>query len=355
MDLFSQHLLAWFDQYGRHDLPWQQHPTPYRVWVSEVMLQQTQVATVIPYYERFMARFPEVETLTDAPIDEVMAHWSGLGYYSRARNLHAAAQAIRDSHGGSFPEELGKVMALPGIGRSTAGAILSLACGQQHPILDGNVKRVLSRYHAVEGWPGKREVEQRLWKLAEEHTPHQRTAAYTQAIMDLGATLCTRSKPRCSDCPLGNGCQALADGRIADFPGKKPRKTLATKRTAMLLLENSQGELLLERRPPSGIWGGLWSLPECSPEEDIAHWCSDRLGVSVMEEERWSPMLHTFSHFQLEIIPVHGRVAGTARMAIMEPGATLWYKTQSFNQLGLPAPVIRLLQRLTEDNKEKQS
>jgi len=352
MDSFAERLLAWFERCGRHDLPWQQEPTPYRVWVSEVMLQQTQVTTVIPYYERFMARFPDVLSLADASVDEVLVHWSGLGYYSRARNLHRAAQLIRDRHGGCFPENIDEVMALPGIGRSTAGAILSLACRQRHPILDGNVKRVLSRFHVVEGWPGKREVEQHLWQLAEVHTPAKHTAAYTQAIMDLGATLCSRSKPACTACPVTAGCEAREQGRIAEFPGKKPRKALPLKRTEMLLLQNDQGELLLEQRPPSGIWGGLWSLPECPPGEDIALWCRERLGLQATEVGRWSPFLHTFSHFQLEIIPVRGRASGPATTSIMEPGAALWYKTQSFNQLGLPTPVKRLLQRLAEDNEE---
>lgn len=352
MDSFAERLLAWFDRCGRHDLPWQRDPTPYRVWVSEVMLQQTQVATVIPYYERFMGRFPDLEALANAPADEVLAYWSGLGYYSRARNLHRAAQLIRDQHAGHFPEDVETVMALPGIGRSTAGAILSLACRQCHPILDGNVKRVLSRFHAVEGWPGRREVEQRLWQLAAEHTPVNRTAAYTQAIMDLGASLCSRSRPACIECPVVGGCEAHKQGRIAEFPGRKPRKALPLKHTSMLLLQNDAGELLLERRPPSGIWGGLWSLPECPQDEDIAKWCRERLGLQVIEVGRCDPFKHTFSHFQLEITPVRGRATGTATTTIMEPGAPLWYKTQSFNQLGLPTPVKRLLQRLAEDNEE---
>jgi A/G-specific adenine glycosylase len=346
MDIFAQQLLAWFDRHGRHDLPWQQDPTPYRVWVSEVMLQQTQVATVIPYFERFMGRFTDLRSLAEAPLDEVLAHWSGLGYYSRARNLHRAAQLIRDEHGGLFPESIEAVLTLPGIGRSTAGAILSLACGQHHPILDGNVKRVLSRFHAVEGWYGQREVGERLWQLAEAHTPQGRTADYTQAIMDLGATLCSRSRPACPACPVSAECEAHKQGRVTEFPGRKPRKPLPRKRTAMLLLQNSEGELLLERRPPSGIWGGLWSLPECPDDEDIAKWCREGLGLELVEAQRWEPLLHTFSHFQLEITPVQGRVKELAAVSIMEPAATLWYKTRSFNQLGLPAPVKRLLQRL---------
>jgi A/G-specific adenine glycosylase len=354
MNDFARRLLAWFDRHGRHDLPWQQEPTPYRVWVSEVMLQQTQVATVIPYYERFMQRFPDVLCLADAPADDVLAHWSGLGYYSRARNLHKAAQVIRDEHGGEFPQELEAVMALPGIGRSTAGAILSLACSQHQAILDGNVKRVLSRHRAIEGWPGKREVEKQLWCWAEQYTPAKRTGDYTQAIMDLGATLCSRSKPRCGDCPVGEDCIAAAEGRVAEFPGKKPRKALPQKKTRMLLLQNSAGELLLERRPPSGIWGGLWSLPESPHEEDIGARCRE-LGVSLEKAEQWPSISHTFSHFQLEIEPWLCRVAEDGSGQVMEPDAALWYKTQSFDQLGLPAPVKRLLGWYAEANEELDS
>ncbi|MCW8828472.1 MAG: A/G-specific adenine glycosylase [Gammaproteobacteria bacterium] len=355
MNDFAQRLLAWFDCHGRHDLPWQQQPTPYRVWVSEVMLQQTQVATVIPYFERFMRRFPDLLTLADAPLDEVLAHWSGLGYYSRARNLHRAVQQIRDDHGGEFPHQLEAAMALPGIGRSTAGAILAIACGQHQSILDGNVKRVLSRHAAVAGWPGRREVEKRLWQLAEAYTPAERTADYTQAIMDLGATLCTRSKPRCGDCPLGGDCQAAATERIAEFPGKKPRKSLLQRKTRMLLLQNSDGELLLERRPPSGIWGGLWSLPECPHDQDLGEWCIRRFGVAPESARAWPPLVHTFSHFQLEIEPWHCRVQPAAADQVMEQDAALWYKTHLFNQLGLPAPVKRLLGRLEEANEEFDS
>lgn len=355
MNDFARRLLVWFDRHGRHDLPWQQQPTPYRVWVSEVMLQQTQVATVIPYYQRFMQRFPELLSLADAPLDEVLAHWSGLGYYSRARNLHRAAQEIRDAYGGVFPQELEAVMALPGIGRSTAGAILAIACAQHHPILDGNVKRVLSRHGAVAGWPGKREVEKRLWQLAESYTPAERTADYTQAIMDLGATLCSRSRPRCKECPVGEDCTAAAEERVAEFPGKKPRKTVPQRKTRMLLLQNTDGELLLERRPPSGIWGGLWSLPECPHEEDIGQWCRQRFAVDCTSAEQWPVLEHTFSHFQLQIEPWHCRVEPAAAGRIMEANDALWYKTHSFNQLGLPAPVTRLLGWLAEANEEFDS
>ncbi|MFO7593801.1 MAG: A/G-specific adenine glycosylase [Pseudomonadota bacterium] len=352
MNDFARRLLAWFDRHGRHDLPWQKEPTPYRVWVSEVMLQQTLVATVIPYYERFMQRFDDVLALADAPLDDVLAHWSGLGYYSRARNLHKAAQQIRDQHQGEFPRQLEAVMALPGVGRSTAGAILAIACRQHHAILDGNVKRVLSRHGAIEGWPGKCEVEKRLWQLAEGYTPAERVADYTQAIMDLGATLCSRTRPRCEECPVRSDCQAAAQGRVADFPGRKPRKALPVKKTRMLLLQNGDEALLLQRRPPAGIWGGLWSLPECPHEEDIGRWCREHFGVEPVSAEAWAGIRHTFSHFQLEIEPWYCRVQPLEPAQVMEQLAALWYKTQSFNQLGLPAPVKRLLDRWSEANKE---
>ncbi len=352
MNDFARRLLAWYDRHGRHDLPWQQQPTPYRVWVSEVMLQQTQVATVIPYFERFMDSFPNAKKLAEASLDEVLAHWSGLGYYSRARNLHKAAQLIHVEYAGEFPRRLDAVMALPGIGRSTAGAILALACDQHLPILDGNVKRVLSRFHAVEGWPGKPEVENRLWQLAEVATPKERTADYTQAVMDLGATLCTRSKPRCEECPISNGCVAREQGRVTEFPGKKPRKILPRKQTKMLLLENGEGELLLQQRPATGIWGGLWSMPECPHDENVTSWCSEKLGLELATCAEWPPLLHTFSHFQLEIFPRHCRVKGLAGGRIMEPTGLVWYKSRSFAQLGLPAPVKKLLGRLTEIHEE---
>ena len=341
MTSFSQRLLAWFDDHGRHDLPWQQQTTPYRVWVSEVMLQQTQVATVIPYYERFMARFADVQALAEGDEDEVLALWSGLGYYSRARNLRKAAHLIRGQHGGQFPESIDEVVALPGIGRSTAGAILSIARGQHHPILDGNVKRVLSRFHAVEGWPGKREVEQRLWTHASEHTPQQRTADYTQAIMDLGATLCTRSKPACDNCPMSRDCEANLQQRVGEFPGKKPRKALPTKQLIMPVVLNSRGEVLLEKRPPSGIWGGLWSLPECGDEVDFEQWCS-RLGAKVSSTETLDPFKHTFSHYHLMIQPQRIEVDEGADR-VMDDGAVKWQALSRLEELGLPAPIRRIL------------
>lgn len=344
MDRFSERLLGWFDRCGRHDLPWQKETTPYRVWISEVMLQQTQVATVIPYYERFLARFANVETLAEAPLDEVLAHWSGLGYYSRARNLHRAARIICDSYAGRFPEEIEEVMALPGIGRSTAGAILALSRGRYHPILDGNVKRVLSRFHALQGWPGKREVEQHLWRLAEAHTPEQRTGDYTQAIMDLGATLCVRGKPRCADCPVAGDCAAYGQDRITEFPGKKPRKAMPLKEVVMPVVVNANGEVLLEKRAPVGIWGGLWSLPECADKADFELWRESRLASANVAEEM-EQMKHTFSHYQLLIKPCRIEFNGELNR-LADEGFIAWHPLARLEQLGLPAPVRRILERL---------
>ncbi|MCW8919570.1 MAG: A/G-specific adenine glycosylase [Gammaproteobacteria bacterium] len=344
MTNFSRRLLTWYDDHGRHHLPWQQRPTPYRVWLSEVMLQQTQVATVLPYYQRFMGRFPEVGDLAGADEDEVLALWSGLGYYSRARNLHRAARLIRDEHGGRFPVTFDAVLALPGIGRSTAGAILAIAAGQHHPILDGNVKRVLSRYHAVEGWPGRREVEQQLWALAAEHTPQQRTADYTQAIMDLGATLCTRSKPGCERCPMSRDCAALGQGRVAEFPGKKPRKALPVKQVVMPLVLNGRGEVWLQKRPPTGIWGGLWSLPECDDEAAFARWRDEHLGAND-RGLALEPIKHTFSHYHLLIHPQRIQLQQQGNR-VADGGAMVWQPLAQLEQLGLPAPVRRLLESL---------
>ena len=279
-DSFAERLLAWFDVHGRKDLPWQVDDS-YAIWISEIMLQQTQVQTVIPYYERFMLRFPDAVALADAPLDEVLHHWSGLGYYARARNLHAAAEIVRDQHGGRFPTSFDDVEALPGVGRSTAGAIIALSSGERHPILDGNVKRVLARHAAIDGWPGKTDVANALWALAEEHTPTERVADYTQAIMDLGATLCTRSRPRCAACPVHADCRACAMDAVERFPGKKPKKAKPRKVTTMLMAV-SRDSLYLERRPAAGIWGGLWSLPEVD-NDGIDDWCERRAGRPDVE------------------------------------------------------------------------
>jgi A/G-specific adenine glycosylase len=341
MSEFAGRLLEWFDRAGRHDLPWQHPRSPYFVWISEVMLQQTRVETVIPYFQRFVERFPGVAELAGAPLDEVLHHWSGLGYYARARNLHRAAGAIMTEHGGRFPEDIVSVTALPGIGRSTAGAILAQAFGQRHAILDGNVKRVLARVHAVEGWTGGTATEQRLWALAEGHTPGVRVGDYTQAIMDLGATLCRRVRPACEDCPVEARCEARAMSRQADFPAARPRRPRPLRRARMLLLSDPAGAVLLQRRPPQGIWGGLWCLPELG-EESAPDWASRVLGVAVDRVVPLAAVRHGFTHFELEIEPIAAR-ATSASSPIMEPGRWVWYNAGSPAKLGLAVAVSRLI------------
>jgi len=340
----SAPLLTWFRKYGRHDLPWQQPRTAYRVWVSEIMLQQTQVSTVIPYFERFMQRFPDVNSLANADIDEVLHQWTGLGYYARARNLHKAAQQIRDQHQNQFPESFDDTLNLPGIGRSTAGAILAQAFALRFAILDGNVKRVLTRLHMIEGWPGNKQIENRLWEIAELYTPEDNVVDYTQAIMDLGATLCTRSKPGCEQCPLSSHCMAYAQQRQAEFPFSKPKKTMPVKSTCMLVVvDNSTGHILLEQRPPTGIWGGLWSFPECDVDENIEHWCAQQLLLDINEVRTLPALRHTFSHYHLDIQPV--RVHAT-QMGIMDSGKHFWYNTRQPDERGLPAPIKTILGEL---------
>ncbi|MFK8032183.1 MAG: A/G-specific adenine glycosylase [Gammaproteobacteria bacterium] len=340
-------LLEWFDVSGRHDLPWQHNPTPYRVWVSEIMLQQTQVATVIDYYARFMDKFSSVEELAAAPVDEVLHLWTGLGYYARARNLHKSAQQVVEEHGGKFPTTPEGLIALSGIGRSTAGAILSLSMNTREPILDGNVKRVLARHFKVAGWPGKRDVLDTLWDWAETTTPHERVADYTQAIMDLGATLCTRSKPDCERCPLRDTCLALHEGVPTDYPGKKPKKAKPTREACMLLIVRD-GDVLLQQRPASGIWGGLWGLPETLEGETPVD-AAARLGIECEDPETLPDHLHTFSHFHLNIRPVRLAASGESDSVKepddteMEAGASLWYNIAKPAQIGLAAPVVKLL------------
>ncbi|HEX7028381.1 MAG TPA: A/G-specific adenine glycosylase [Gammaproteobacteria bacterium] len=339
---FSRRVLAWFDVHGRKDLPWQQDRNPYRVWISEIMLQQTQVATVIPYFQRFMQRFPDIIALADAPVDDVLQHWSGLGYYARARNLHKTARIVRDEHGGVFPTAFDDVQALPGIGRSTAGAILAQALDQRHPILDGNVKRVLARYFAVDGWPGENAVAAALWEHAEALTPHARAADYTQAMMDLGAIVCRRGKPLCAQCPVADDCRARAAARVHELPASKPKRALPVKDVQMLLITNAAGEFLLERRPPSGIWGGLLGFPEIAPEENPVAWAQKTVGhIEVVEA--WSILRHTFSHFHLNIKPVIARIE-SLKPQIMSGDRWLWFDPQA-SVGGLAAPVRKLMQK----------
>ncbi len=341
---FAQRLLAWFDQHGRKDLPWQQDITPYRVWLSEVMLQQTQVTTVAPYFQRFISAFPDVTALAAAPLDEVLHLWTGLGYYARGRNLHKTAGIISTDYGGVFPDNVAALQTLPGIGRSTAGAISAIAFGTRAPILDGNVKRVLARHAAVEGYPGTSAVAKTLWQLADNYTPDLRCGDYTQAIMDLGATLCTRSAPQCTRCPLNADCRAYQRGDPQRFPGKKPRQEMPVKTTLFLILENPANEVLLEQRPARGLWGGLWTFPECAAETDIGATCA-QLGYQATHWQAAPTQRHTFSHFHLDFTPVRVSVAGNGGIA--ERPMARWILPSAPGNLGLPQPIKALLQQLT--------
>ena len=345
---FAARVLAWYDKHGRKDLPWQQQDA-YAVWVSEIMLQQTQVATVIPYYERFMVSFPTVTALADADSNTVLGHWSGLGYYARARNLHAAARIVRDEYEGVFPTEFDEVLALPGIGRSTAGAILALAYGQRHAILDGNVKRVLSRHEVIAGWPGNTAVAKELWRIADNNTPRVRIADYTQAIMDLGATICTRSKPACTACPVQSDCAAYAASSIEQYPGRKPRASKPLRQTTMVLAV-SDNAVFLERRPAAGIWGGLWSLPEMQAA-DVADWCQRVLDYERCEQETWSTLRHSFSHFDLDIEPVVVRSDRVSSM-VADADDTTWFDLGGTPPGGIAAPVQKLIDRLKTESHD---
>lgn len=344
---FAAELLDWWEQNGRKDLPWQQNAVPYRVWVSEIMLQQTQVATVERYYDRFMAAFPDVQTLAAAQADDVLHHWSGLGYYNRARNLHKAARLIVDEWAGQLPESMDELIALPGIGRSTAGAILSLALNQRHPILDGNAKRVLARVFAVEGWSGASANTKQLWQLAEQCTPVERVGNYTQAIMDLGASLCARSKPACELCPLQSRCLAFTSGRVSEIPASRPKKVKPRRSAVLVMARRGTTEVLLEKRPPRGIWGGLYSFPELDSTDDVADWCVQRFGTPPRTQRAWPVVGHSFSHFDFDMQPVEVSLEGVANV-VMEGGRWLWYNTRSPKEVGLAAPVAKLLTALAK-------
>jgi len=355
---FSEALLDWFKHSGRHDLPWQHPREAYRVWLSEIMLQQTQVQTVIPYFERFITEFPTITTLANATQDEVLHLWTGLGYYARGRNLHKAAQIIVELHKGTFPGNYADILALPGIGPSTAAAILAQALNQPYAILDGNVKRVLTRYHAISGWPGEKKIETQLWEIAKHHTPDHSAADYTQAIMDLGATVCTRSKPNCETCPISDGCSARQQGNPRDYPTPKKRTALPVKQTVMLLLQNSNGEVLLQQRPAQGIWGNLWSLPEISADiiepEEIAHFSRLHFGCKIETSTTLTAFRHTFSHYHLDIQPLQCKVS-THTQCVMDSDTLVWYKCgpaekrNPADKRGLPAPVKKLLDNLLEN------
>jgi A/G-specific adenine glycosylase len=356
-------LLPWFDRAGRKHLPWQIDPTPYRVWASEIMLQQTQVATVIPYYERFMQSFPDVRALAAAPVDEVLHLWTGLGYYARARNLHRAAQLIASEHGGAFPATIDAVQALPGIGRSTAGAILALSMSQRHPILDGNVRRVLSRYFGVEGFPGDAGVEKQLWSLADRCTPAARVAHYTQAIMDLGATVCVRARPLCDRCPLRADCVARIEGRQALLPTPRPKKARPQRVAHIVILRRDDGAVLLERRAPAGVWGGLWTFPQFEDRAAAESWAQEWSNRRERREQKRGegrnyreidngphtlpPYAHAFTHFDLTLHPILVR-AGES-VAVADADRYCWYDAQRPAKIGLAKPAVDLIQALSSD------
>jgi A/G-specific adenine glycosylase len=343
---FAARLLAWFAAHGRKHLPWQENPTPYRVWISEVMLQQTQVTAVIPYFHRFLARFPDPEALASAPPDEVLHLWTGLGYYARARNLQACAQILVRDHGGQFPATLEAVIALPGIGRSTAGAILALSRGQRHPILDGNVKRVLARVFGIAGDPSSAGVLAQLWRHAESCTPDTQIADYTQAIMDLGATVCTRARPACTTCPMADLCVAAREGRQHELPHPKPKRIRAARQAVLLLAEaqvDAGRAILVERRPSPGIWGGLWSPPQFVDETEALAWTEAIVGA-VGQSDRLPAIDHAFTHFDLRLQPL--RVACRPHARVADDAQRFWYRLDAPPRVGLPQPIRRLFARL---------
>lgn len=343
MPNFSSRLIAWQKQHGRHDLPWQNTTDPYAIWVSEIMLQQTQVTAVIGYYSKFMQRFPTIAALANATQDEVLQHWSGLGYYSRARNLHHAAQTIMDKHNGVFPQDFAIIQTLSGIGRSTAAAIASFAFNEVQTILDGNVKRVLARHFAIDGWPGTPKIEKELWLLAEQLLPQTDMVAYTQGLMDLGATLCTRSKPQCGLCPLNTSCAALQQQRVKQLPTPKPRKAIPEKYTTMLVLLEGD-TVMLEKRPPTGIWGGLWSLPELELDADYTNIIQQRFGISAQSEAALPRLSHAFTHFKLHITPQP--LAVIKRNSHASKPGQVWLSIEDAISAAIPTPVRKILQSL---------
>jgi A/G-specific adenine glycosylase len=346
---FARRLLDWYDRDGRHDLPWQHPREPYRVWLSEIMLQQTQVQTALPYFERFVRELPTLAALADADEDRVVALWSGLGYYARARNLHRSARLCVERHGGELPDTFDALAALPGIGRSTAGAILAQAHGLPFPILDGNVKRVLCRFHGVAGWPGSAAVEKRLWELAGAGLPDTRLADYTQAIMDFGATLCTRSDPACVLCPMQPDCVALREGRIAELPESRPGKPLPERRTLMLLLRDPESRVLLVRRPATGVWSGMWSLPEVADHDEARRFVALH-STAEFDDNTSLPLIeHGFSHYRLHIAPLLWTEAAPATR--IGDNAQRWHPLDALDEVGLPAPVRKLLLALAQDSR----
>ncbi|WP_028864145.1 A/G-specific adenine glycosylase [Psychromonas aquimarina] len=350
---FSRRIIAWHQKFGRKTLPWQQDKSLYKTWISEVMLQQTQVATVIPYFNKFMRSFPTISYLANAPLDEVLHHWTGLGYYARARNLHKAAQFIRDNYNGNFPEEFQQVIDLPGIGRSTAGAVLSLTLDKHFAILDGNVKRVLTRHQTIEGWTGEKRVENTLWKLAEKLTPHTQTNVFNQAMMDMGAMVCTRTKPKCSECPVHNDCLAFADGSMKEFPTAKAKKKIPVKNAFMLVLADKSAQTIqLKQRPPVGIWGRLWCFPEFSSLDECREKLADT-GIENYQETLLPAFRHTFSHYHFDISPVLIEVPKMEIKQVMEESDSLWYNLQHPQKIGLAAATKKILSSVNKIHEKE--
>lgn len=352
---FADRLLAWWTHHGRHDLPWQHPRTPYRVWISEIMLQQTQVATVIPYFERFMDRFPDLQALAAAPVDDVLAAWQGLGYYARGRNLHRAAQQCVELHGGELPDTAEALAVLPGIGESTANAIVSQAHDRPAVVLDGNVRRVLARHAGVEGWTGKPAVHQRLWAEAEARLPADRGADYTQAVMDLGATLCTRRNPRCQACPVRGDCVALTEHRVSQLPSPRPKRVMKDRRLYMLVQRDAEGRVLLERRPPAGIWGGLWCFPEADAPEALAA----RFGLDEESLEPLPAVSHQLTHLRLDITPLTATAQSTgtghshgAALAVECDEHLDWFGPLQWATLGIPKPVLDILKSTESESPQ---
>ncbi|MDF1796278.1 MAG: A/G-specific adenine glycosylase [Coxiellaceae bacterium] len=352
MNAFARRLIRWQQRYGRHDLPWQHNPSAYRVWISEIMLQQTQVTTVIPYYQRFMRELPSLKQLAAAQQDHVLHLWSGLGYYSRARNLHKAAQMIQSDFNGRFPKDVDTLITLPGIGRSTAGAIASFAFNQPTVILDGNVKRVLARTHAIEGWYGKADVLKRYWHLAEQLTPNKYTQAYNQGMMDLGSSVCSRSKPNCTECPLSNDCIAYQSDTIKKYPTPKAKaSSRRIEQRYFIIITNSNNDVLLYRRPESGIWGGLWSLPECDLSRDIRTVAQDEWNIDLESIKHLTPRSHQFSHYQLDLFPL----IAAAKKSNIDLKPIVWYNFEQQLPGGIAAPIHRLLQEYQHEQSSTMS
>ena len=342
---FAARVIAWQKRHGRHELPWQNTRDPYRIWLSEIMLQQTQVGTVIPYYVRFLEKFPTLRDLARASEDEVLALWSGLGYYSRGRNLLRAARIVAEQFGGAFPKAMDDILALPGIGQSTAAAISAFAFGERQAILDGNVKRVFARHFGVAGFPGEKKIEAKLWSVANAALPKKNIEAYTQGLMDLGATVCLRARPLCLSCPVEEHCVAKRDGRIQELPTPRPKKAVPEKSTTMLIIAHA-GEVLLEKRPPTGVWAGMWCFPEVVNGASPRDVCRERYGLETKSLKPWSVLQHGFTHFKLSITPQP--IVVQKKLPRASEPSFMWLSIDDALKAAIPKPVRELLIKLDQ-------